>query len=208
MINVSLESFCTQSWRNNNLLPYRTGQCFKIVRCVCQPEKCFMPLITEAFKCSHFRLVHTSTLLVSSTCKYKNVSSSVPSSSQKKSAFWLIFPCSSRGKKICCCLFLSKSRIIQTRYFNGEINCHFSQGFRCCLCFMRCHSWLHGHRSLIWSYFNSFLFWFFFFFLSSEVLHLSFTSIREVWRRQDKTTCSRQKFQCFGKQSCNLKCSS
>lgn len=123
-----------------------------------------MPLITEAFKCSHFRLVHTSTLLVSSTCKYKNVSSPMPSSSKKKSAFWLIFPCSSRGKKICCCLFLSKSRIIQTRYFNGEINCHFSQGFRCCLCFMRCHSWLHAHRSLIWSYFNSCFFYIFFFF--------------------------------------------
>lgn len=64
---------------------FLTGQCFKNVLCVCQPEKCFMPLITETFKCSHFRLVHASTLLVSSTCKYKNISSPMSSSSSQKS---------------------------------------------------------------------------------------------------------------------------
>lgn len=138
MINVSLESFCTQKWPNTDMLPFRTGQYFKIAICVFQPEKCFIPLMSEVFKCSHFRLVHTSTLLVSSTCKYKNISCSVPSFSQKKSAWWLIFPFSSRGNQICSYLCLNESRIIQTKYFSGKID-NFSRDLQYFL-FMIYHS--------------------------------------------------------------------
>lgn len=125
---------------------------------------------------NHTSVLFTHLLLVSSTCKYQNIFSSMLfSQKNKKFAFWLIFP-SSRGRKICHCLFLS--RIIQTKYFNEEINCHFLEDFGCCLLFMRCHSWLHAYRILIWSYFSSCIFLIFF----SEVLHSYFISIQEVWK--------------------------
>lgn len=50
MLNGSLESFCTLSWDNSDVLTYRTGQSFKIVLCVCQPERCFVSLVEEKFK--------------------------------------------------------------------------------------------------------------------------------------------------------------
>lgn len=147
---------------------------------------------------NHTSVLFTHLLLVSSTCKYQNIFSSMLfSQKNKKFAFWLIFP-SSRGRKICHCLFLS--RIIQTKYFNEEINCHFLEDFGCCLLFMRCHSWLHAYRILIWSYFSSCIFLIFFL--------RCFIGILSPFKRFGKVLLKPKKCQRFGEQCCNLSYSS
>lgn len=165
MLNESLESFCTLSWDNSDVLPYRTGQSFKIVLCL-STWKVFHAFYSRKIQITTLQVYsHIYFLfLVPVNTRIYLISMPFPLQKKKKKelAFWLILP-SSEGKKISHCLFLSK--IIQIVCFKEEINCHFLQDLGCCLLLMRCHSWLHAYRILIWSYFSSYLFFF------SEVLH-------------------------------------
>lgn len=175
MLNESLESFCTLSWDNSDVLPYRTGQFFKIVLCL-STWKVFHAFYSRKIQITTLQVYSHIYFLFLVPVNTRIYLTSMPFPLQKKKkkelAFWLILP-SSKGKKISHCLFLSK--IIQIVCFNEEINCHFLQDLGCCLLLMRCHSWLHAYRILIWSYFSSYLFFFW-------GASLVFTSIQEDWK--------------------------
>lgn len=164
MLNESLESFCTLSWDNSDVLPYRTGQSFKIVLCL-STWKVFHAFYSRKIQITTLQVYSHIYFLFLVPVNTRIYLTSMPfplQKNKKELAFWLILP-SSKGKKISHCLFLSK--IIPIICFSEEINCHFLQDLGCCLLLMRCHSWLHAYRILIWSYFSSYLFFF------SEVLH-------------------------------------